>query len=498
MEICKQSKRNWKKIFQNSMSETSVDGLYVSRGCTVVPINTQMIIILTSKPLHFAARFGHTHIVQRLMHFGADASLVDLQDRTAGDLAEFFGHSEVGNLLKSGSKQTSSSVLVNLGSRVGDSSPSVDARVFLNMSSGSGGASIIADLKQHVQFFSGNPLKRQSEKRPDAEWIKDRMTSHGAKFTLYRDLNPLHSKGNLVTVSWNTVKDIIDPMGTSKQQWLYLGAWKDEAWFGLDVTSATNGTDGQVLSNLVKDVEKLGSFDSFRPAAFKFDVEHASIAATARSILDWNLRHPYCPACGSKTVSADAGFRRQCTSSKDSCPSHKGVQNYAHPRTDPVIITAVVSQDGQRIMLGRNTKFPKGFFSCVAGFMEPGESIDECVRRECKEELGIEIGRIMVHSSQPWPFPAQLMIGCVAVATTEKFEPEEDELEEARWFGKTEVMRALDKSSKVDLRSDASGRLTGGLSGEDFFLPPSYAIAHSLIKAWAAGEVDIGSRGSNL
>ena len=147
-----------------------------------------------------------------------------------------------------------------------------------------------------------------------------------------------------------------------------------------------------------------------------------AILAQARSLLHWHERHGFCANCGAKTEMRDAGYRRHC-----------GACTTDHfPRTDPVIIIAV--RHGKRMLLGRQSAWPEGMYSTLAGFMEPGETIEEAARREVFEEAGISVGEIRFHSNQPWPFPSSLMIGLIGEALTDDIVIDPKELETARWF----------------------------------------------------------------
>jgi NAD+ diphosphatase len=187
--------------------------------------------------------------------------------------------------------------------------------------------------------------------------------------------------------------------------------------------------------------------------------EELGLVATAKSILDWHRRHRFCAACGTRTAPAQSGFRRDC----DSC----GAQHF--PRTDPVAIMLVAR--GDTCLLGRQTRFAPGMYSCLAGFVEPAETIEDAVRRETFEEAGVRVGIVRYHSSQPWPFPSSLMIGCIAEATSEELNVDREELEDARWFSRDEVKLMLE------------GRHPAGLTA-----PQPIAIAHHLLRAWCFGE----------
>lgn len=221
---------------------------------------------------------------------------------------------------------------------------------------------------------------------------------------------------------------------------------------------------------------------------------------------DWNLRNQFCAGCGHPTIVVHGGYKRVCPPTdlngtetphaRGDCPSRVGISNIAFPRTDPTMIAAVVSADGQRVLLGRNKKWPRGFYSTLAGFLEPGEGIEDCVRREVWEESGVRVGRVMMHSSQPWPYPASLMLGAVACALPDGegiHLGHDPELDDAKWVSIEEVRKALkvprllhasaatngaevDKADKADKADDGS-----------FYLPPPTAIAHQLLRAVADG-----------
>jgi NAD+ diphosphatase len=181
--------------------------------------------------------------------------------------------------------------------------------------------------------------------------------------------------------------------------------------------------------------------------------------ALGRSLTSWHQRHGFCANCGARTRISNGGFRRDCPS----C----GVEHF--PRTDPVAIMLAVR--GDQCVLGRSPRFPAAFFSCLAGFVEPGETIEAAVRRETAEEAGIKIGRVRYFASQPWPFPSSMMIGCHAEALSMEIHRDEVELTDCRWFSRAEVKSMI-----------------AGTHGDGLFLPPPFAIAHQLIKVWAEYE----------
>lgn len=227
----------------------------------------------------------------------------------------------------------------------------------------------------------------------------------------------------------------------------------------------------------------------------------AAIYAQARSLADWNIRNPYCAGCGQPTLSVNAGAKRACPptdyallpkSSEGSsaltmpqvrppCITRTGVSNLSFPRTDPTIIVAVMSHAGDRLLLGRQRRWPPSLYSTLAGFVEPGESIEEAVRREVWEESGVELGRVIIHSTQPWPYPASLMIGAISHSLPggETINLGHDpELSDARWFTLDEVREAL-RIKAGNLREIPNDEYKDG----DLRLPPETAIANRLLMA---------------
>ena len=183
----------------------------------------------------------------------------------------------------------------------------------------------------------------------------------------------------------------------------------------------------------------------------------AATYAAARSLLDWHARHRFCARCGSTTHLFRAGWGRQC----DACYTEH------FPRVDPVVIM-IAEHDG-RALLGRGKGWPEGRYSALAGFLEPGESVEEAVAREIREEAGVRVTGVRYVASQPLPFPSSLMIACIGAAEDDAITLDTNELEDAMWVPR-DLVRAV-------------------LAGEPgpFLPPPSYAIAHTLLTVWAAG-----------
>jgi NAD+ diphosphatase len=183
--------------------------------------------------------------------------------------------------------------------------------------------------------------------------------------------------------------------------------------------------------------------------------DHLPPLAEAKALLGWHARHRFCPNCGVPTALTQAGWRRDCPA----CHAEH------FPRTDPVVIMLVIS--GERCVLGRSRRFAPMMWSCLAGFSEPGESIEEAVRREVLEEVGVACGRVRYFASQPWPFPSSIMIGCHVEALSEKIVVDRDELEDARWFDREELALMLNRQHPQGLQA-----------------PPPVAIAHHIIRSY--------------
>ena len=188
--------------------------------------------------------------------------------------------------------------------------------------------------------------------------------------------------------------------------------------------------------------------------------DQLALVGTGKSLTSWHARHRFCANCGAPTEPSQGGWRRDC----DSCKT----QHF--PRVDPVVIMLAV--DGDRALLARGANFIPGMYSALAGFIEPGETIEDAVRRELFEEAGIRTAQVRYHSSQPWPFPSSLMIGCMARAETTELNIDTDEIADAAWFTREEIKTML-------AFEDNAGRM----------IPPPSAIAHQLIASFMENEL---------
>ncbi len=197
-------------------------------------------------------------------------------------------------------------------------------------------------------------------------------------------------------------------------------------------------------------------FEELRTVAALMPADHAGLLGYARAMINWRRTHRYCGRCGAKTSPGRAGHVLVCTNAP--------CRHEQFPRIDPAIIVLV--SDGPRVLLGRQAAWPAGRYSTIAGFVEPGESLEDAVAREVAEETGVQVDRVEYHSSQPWPFPSSLMLGFTARASTREVRLEDQELEDARWFSRADIQSGVPK------------------------LPPRLSISFRLIEHWfdAASE----------
>ncbi|MBZ9762052.1 NAD(+) diphosphatase [Mesorhizobium sp. CA8] len=306
-----------------------------------------------------------------------------------------------------------------------------------------------APLREPSQFvgFAGNRIDRQSENRAD-DAVEKALADRTARLML------MHA-GRL---------------------YLKLDGGKFDPWFKPDESQAFEASLGQaVLLGLSEEGPVLAVPASVEPEKLPetikaidyrsvymqglIDEAAAGALAQGAALLAWHASHAFCSKCGNRSEMRAGGYRRHCPS----CSTDH------FPRTDPVAIMLTVTRE--KCLLGRGRHFAPGMYSALAGFIEPGETIEAAVRRETLEEAGIRLGRVVYHASQPWPFPYSLMIGCFGEPLNENIQADPNELEDCRWFFRDEVRTMLD-------RQHADGLIT----------PPKGAIAHHLIRAWVDSE----------
>ncbi|WP_162055272.1 NAD(+) diphosphatase [Pontibacter pamirensis] len=297
-----------------------------------------------------------------------------------------------------------------------------------------------------MNFFSHNPLNRFSELRPDEEQMQQLWQQQDARILVMHDSLSLireTEQGKLAAV---LQQGEVEELVKLAQVQVYLGSEDGVPYFVL-------GFEGmqEQLSTIVGESYSLADL---RTSALELPQPDSALLAYARGMVHWNLRHRFCPNCGSVTYSTQAGHVRQCT--------NKACSRHHFPRTDTAII--VVISEGDACLLGRQAVWPKGMYATIAGFLEPGETLEQAVAREAQEETGVELQTVTYHSSQPWPFPSSVMVGFSAVARNRNLKLDNDELEDARWFTRSEM---------------AAGLQDGSLR-----LPPLISIAYRLIRDW--------------
>lgn len=293
--------------------------------------------------------------------------------------------------------------------------------------------------------FSGSRLDRADHVRAAPERLAALQNAR-ARLLVLDGLSPvLDAQGGLV---WGSLADA-DPASDL----VFLGLDGDRGCFA-EVPRMLDGSTAPPNPRLW---QAIASLDSADLAAW----------GGARSLVDWHTRHRFCARCGAPTRLAKGGWQRTCTS--ESC----GAEHF--PRVDPVTIM-LVEHEGS-LLLGRQPRFPAGHYSALAGFVEPGETIEEAVTREVLEEAGVRVRDVSYVMSQPWPFPSSLMMGCHAFALGRDLVIDTSELEDARWFTRDEVAEALSASLQ-------------GKGGAAFGAPPAIAVAHQLLRWWLERTAD--------
>ena len=281
--------------------------------------------------------------------------------------------------------------------------------------------------------FAGNPLNRASEKRTDTNWIESKRRDPSSLVLPMWRLEPflLGPEKPAPPIELGLLRPgIADSLAGAGAPCIFLGLDGDRAVFALDVSEAPEPAKVGPLAGL-------GYFRDARMAAQMVSIKDAAIIGQAKAMIDWHQRHGFCPRCGAPTKMMDAGYRRLC-----------GKCNAEHfPRVDPVVI--MLATHGEACLVGRGKQFPPGMFSALAGFVEPGETIEEAVRRELMEEASVKVGEVTYYATQPWPFPSSLMIGCFAKAESRDAKADENELAEVRWIERS-VARELIEGKQVD------------------------------------------------
>jgi NAD+ diphosphatase len=280
--------------------------------------------------------------------------------------------------------------------------------------------------------FTGAGLDRADRLRLDEAALTELVLAEGARLLRLADLDPVLNEAE--RLAW----DVLDPRENDR---IFLGLAGETPLFS-PIPRIEIGRRAWAVFGILS----------------RMAPEDAAIWGAARSLIEWHNRHMFCGRCGSPTLLFRAGWGRRCTG----C----GLDHF--PRVDPVVIMLAEYRD--RVLLGRQPQYPPGRYSALAGFVEPGESVEEAVAREIFEEAGIAVRNVRYVASQPWPFPGQLMIACIAEAESDEVTLDTHELDGAMWVDRAGVRAALD-----------------GAPDAPFLAPPPFAIANTLLKAWADG-----------
>lgn len=267
-------------------------------------------------------------------------------------------------------------------------------------------------------MYTGCPLDRAAGRREDEPWIAAALDGADTLFVpvwrgrcLLRGVDS--GRPEAVFLTGEAAAALCLPAGAP---WVFLGLQGPLAVFAVDVGAAEDPLP-----------PGLGTFADLRAVAGALPAADAAVLALARGLLHWRSRHRFCGVCGGACAARSAGHVLHCAA----CDSSH------FPRTDPAVIMLVHA--GDRALLGRSSRFPAAMYSALAGFVEPGESLEEAVAREVIEEAGVQVGRVHYHSSQPWPFPASIMLGFYAEALSEEITIDTNELEDARWFARAQI-----------------------------------------------------------
>ena len=308
------------------------------------------------------------------------------------------------------------------------------------------------DHLSYTHIFAGNSFDRGDHERRDEELLKKMIQQDNTKLLPFHKLQPLVRRSPNAELAW-IGHDFLDGLPEEAGGPKFLGFDADRTpHFAVDISAVE---DPSKIAALASDA----AFEDGRAAATDIPQEQSGILAQARANLNWHSQHRFCSVCGTESQSFRGGLMRQCPN----CSS----QHF--PRTDPVAIMLVYK--GDKCVMGQTlARQNSSFYSCLAGFMDQGEAIEEGVAREVMEEAGISIKNVQYHSSQPWPFPSSLMIGCLAEAATTEINMDPEEMTDVKWFSRADVLLALQEKN------------------ENLQLPGPIAIAHHLIKSWANHE----------
>ncbi len=323
------------------------------------------------------------------------------------------------------------------------------------MRPGPGCATFLAMVSGGLEhyFYSGAGLDRASHLRRDPAWLAARSAETRTRLVPVWGTSNLVGGADQLAAVWLAPGEAATP-GIRAAETIFLGLGGDIPYFAIDLSGPGPGAAEAAPVD-----ETRGVFTDLRAVGPLLERSEGAILAYARGLVLWHRRHRFCGLCGQATRSAQAGHVRTCVNPV--C----GTDHF--PRTDPAVIMLV--HDSERCVLGRQAVWPEGMHSTLAGFVEPGESLEEAVAREVREEVGIEVSEVVYHSSQPWPFPASLMLGFHARSRPAPLTVDRHELAAARWYSRAELLASPEDRS--------------------FRLPRRDSIARRLVEAWIAGSI---------
>ena len=312
--------------------------------------------------------------------------------------------------------------------------------------------------RSETNFYADCGLDRVSERRKDEAWVAARLADPATRFVpLWRSRNYIDPKTAAAILLTAEQRQALPP---GEDEPIFLGVAGEIAYFAADFSHIEGGDNGPAL---LAAVESAATFLDLRLVGPRLARHEGGLLAYARGMQTWHRRHRFCGQCGAPTRVIEGGHVRVC--SAEECKLEQ------FPRTDPAVIMLVTH--GDTCLLGSNPRFPPGMYSTLAGFVEPGETLESAVAREVLEEAGARVRNVRYHSSQPWPFPTSLMLGFYAEAESDALSVNKEELRDARWFRRDWIRANAREFHETDA---------------PFRLPRQDSIARRLVDDWLNGE----------
>lgn len=307
--------------------------------------------------------------------------------------------------------------------------------------------------------YSDMPLDRCTNQRTNKRWLKAEFSHENTLFCIIKEGMGLFNKENIVTPVYLNLEQLTS---VNLDSCIYLG--KDETSQNTSINGSMFAIDFDKLHYSIQEaLDGNGQWLDLRKATPNLSAEDASVLAMAKGLVYWHKNHQFCGCCGEANRAIEAGHARRCPNCR----------NMTFPRTDPAVIMLVekMFEDGiPRCLLGRQAKWDKGVYSTLAGFVDPGETLESAVIREVAEEAGLVVKNPQYCTSQPWPFPASVMLGFTAEAVSDQIDVSHDALEEALWFTREELSQfGINKVTSPDAK---------------FKMSSADSISRYLITAW--------------